>query len=181
MPHRILTTFGVVLIVAAAASGCSKSPQDRYDDAVSSLNDAQKSLNDAKNRVQSARQQVQQAQQSYQQAQQKLDATRQDIQKARQNVAQDATDQILFRVLQRDVLKKSQFENAAISVGVEQRVVTLTGSVPDKSTRDDAVKLVKQQPGVAHVVDRLNIGDDQSNAPNPSSNGQNPNQGNSNN
>ncbi|WP_158583488.1 BON domain-containing protein [Salinisphaera sp. Q1T1-3] len=165
MHCRFRTTFAAGLFAATLATGCSQSPQDQYDDAVNSLNDSKQELNDAQKRVENARQQMRQAQQSFQQAQQDLDSTRQDMEQARQKVQKSATDQILFRVLQKDVLNKSRFSDAAISVGVEQSVVTLTGAVPDKKTRDKAVELVKNQPGVAHVVDRLQISKSGDSAP----------------
>lgn len=155
-PYRYALAAALVGLGAVAA-GCSQSPQEQYDDSVNSLKDVRQDVSDAKDQVRDARENVQDAQQAYQDAQNQLASARQQLQESTSSVQKNASDQVLFRTLQRDVLKRDEFSDAAISVNVEQRVVTLTGKVADADTKNDAVKLVSQQPGVAHVIDKLQV------------------------
>lgn len=158
MRHFLLTT-GVLFSVALV--GCSQSPQEQYDAAVESVNEAQSAIKDAKKKVDKTNEKIAAARKDHQKAQQALNEKQETLREARSKAQKQASDEILFRVLQRDVLTKDAFEKSAISVSVDQRVVTLTGSVPDADTRDEAVKLVRNQPGVANVRDQLELENDQ--------------------
>ena len=141
MRHFLLTT-GVLFSVALV--GCSQSPQEQYDAAVESVNEAQSAIKDAKKKVDKTNEKIAAARKDHQKAQQALNEKQETLREARSKAQKQASDEILFRVLQRDVLTKDAFEKSAISVSVDQRVVTLTGSVPDADTRDEAVKLSLQ-------------------------------------
>ena len=98
-------------------------------------------------------------------AEAKLKEARNKVEAASQVVNKTVNDEVLFRTIQREVLDKKEFDKAAISVGVKNRVVTLTGNVPDEDTRKRAVKLAREQAGVKDVNDELQVGEDKTSAP----------------
>lgn len=151
-----VTVFGL--------AGCSQSPQEQYDAAVESVNEAQSEISEAKEKVEETDEKIADARKAHQKAQAALDEKQESLREARAKAQKQASDEILFRVLQRDVLTKDAFEKSAISVSVNQRVVTLTGTVQDTDTRERAVKLVRNQPGVADVRDQLELQNDAQNS-----------------
>ncbi|MBH03915.1 MAG: hypothetical protein CMP08_07305 [Xanthomonadales bacterium] len=160
--RHFLSTTGVLFSVALIGlAGCSQSPQEQYDAAVESVNEAQSAIQEARKKVEKTEEKIAEAREDHQEAQQTLNKKQNNLREARARAQKQASDEILFRVLQRDVLTKDAFEKSAISVSVDQRVVTLTGSVPDADTRNEAVKLVRNQPGVADVRDQLELENDQ--------------------
>lgn len=152
------------MLATLLAAGCSESPQEKYNDATSHLNDAKKTRKQAQEKVADAREQVQDAQKKLKQAQDKLQQARQKVIAATQAVNKTVNDEVLFRTLQKKLLDSDKFSKAAISVGVNQRVVTLTGTVPDQNTRKQAVQAVRNQPGVASVNDQLQVSNDKNDA-----------------
>lgn len=153
------------MLAALIVAGCSESPQEKYNDATSHLNDAKKARKQAQDKVADAREQVQDAQKNLKNAQNKLQQARQKVISATQAVNKTVNDQVLFRTLQKKLLDNDAFSKAAISVGVDKRVVTLTGTVPDEKTRQQAVQTVHNQPGVASVNDQLQVSNGNNGAP----------------
>lgn len=172
------TVIVCLMLATLVAAGCSESPQEKYNDATSNLNDAKKARKQAQDNVADARKQVQKAQKKLSDAQDKLQQKRQKVIAAKQAVNKTVNDEILFRTLQKKLLDNDKFSKAAISVGVNQRVVTLTGTVPDQATHKQAVQAVRSQPGVASVNDQLQVSDGKNGAPSP--NGSSDQGGNSN-
>lgn len=156
-----------VLLSALAVAGCSESPQEKYNDATSKLQDAKKARQKAKDKVADAKEEVKDAKQGLDEAQDKLQEARQKVIAATQAVNKTVNDEVLFRTLQRSVLNKDEFAKSAISVGVNDRVVTLTGTVPDQKTHKKALQVVRDQAGVASVNDQLEVADGKNGAPQP--------------
>lgn len=153
---RFVVLVCLVLTVLLAA-GCSESPQEKYNDAMSKLNDAKKTRQQAQQKVSDARQTIQDDQKKLKEAQGKLDEANQKVATANHSVDKVVNDDVLFRTLQKKLLNDDQFSDAAISVGVNHRVVTLTGTVPDQDTRQQAAKVARSQAGVAHVNNQLQV------------------------
>ena len=72
-------------------------------------------------------------------------------------IGANATDPVMFRMVQKQLLDDDDLEDVAISARVERGVVTLSGVVPDAELRDRAVKLAEAVPGVVSVQDRIQI------------------------
>jgi osmotically-inducible protein OsmY len=68
-----------------------------------------------------------------------------------------ATDPVLFRMVQKQLLEDDDLEEFAISARVERGVVTLTGVVKNAELRERAVKLAEAVPGVVSVQDRMQV------------------------
>lgn len=151
------TVIVCLMLTALFVVGCSQSPQEKYNDAMSKLSDAKKDRDKAKDKVKDARQQVQDDQDKLDKAQAKLDKANQKVASANQAVDKVVNDDVLFRTLQKKLLDDDTFSDSAISVGVSHRVVTLTGTVPDQDTRKRATKVVRNQAGVASVNNQLQV------------------------
>lgn len=163
---RTLLLLSILLIGAAGLTACSESPQQKYDSATGHLQDAKKALSDAKQKVDSQQKEVDEARKKLGELQQKVNAKRQKVVTATQKVNKTVSDEVLFRTLQKNLLDKDQFSDSAISVGVHNLVVTLSGVVPDQDTHDQAIKVTRNQAGVADVRDQLQIGDQDNGASN---------------
>lgn len=146
-----------VVLLSALLSACGDDAQARYDRATEALADAREQRQAAQERVQEKQQELDKLQAKLNEAEERLEAAREQLQKAKAKVNASVNDEVLFRTIQRKMLDEDRFGDAAIAVGVSDRVVTLTGSVPDKATRDQAIKLAENQSGVQEVVDFLEV------------------------
>lgn len=161
--HMIQSRFRSILILAAMALalttlvGCSETPQEKYDKAVAELKKAREARKDALESVNEKKQELEELRAELNEAQAELANARNKVEAAAQAVDKTVTDEVLFRTIQHDVLDKKGFDKAAISVGVTNRVVTLTGHVPDAETHDRALKLAREQPGAKNVIDDLDV------------------------
>lgn len=156
---RTLLVLSALLIGAAALTGCSESPQQKYDSATNHLKDAKKALSEAKDKVDSKQKEIDKEKKKLSDLQQTVEARRDKVASATQAVNKTVNDEVLFRTLQKNLLDKDKFSDAAISVGVDNLVVTLSGVVPDQDTHDQAIQVTRNQAGVADVRDKLQIGD----------------------
>lgn len=145
----------VVLTVLLAA--CGDDAQERYDRATEALADARDQRQEAQERVQDKQQELENLRDKLNKAEERLEDAREQLQKAKAKVSASVNDEVLFRTIQRKLLDEDRFGDAAIAVGVSERVVTLTGTVPDQATRDKAMKVAENQSGVKEVVDFLEI------------------------
>jgi osmotically-inducible protein OsmY len=68
-----------------------------------------------------------------------------------------ATDPVLFRLVQKQLLEDAKLEPFAISARVDRGVVTLSGVVKDEKLRARAVELAQSVPGVLSVQDRMQV------------------------
>jgi osmotically-inducible protein OsmY len=82
-------------------------------------------------------------------------------------VGAHATDPLLFRMVQKQLLDDDDLEEVAISARVEHGVVTLSGVVPEAELRERAVKLAESVPGVLSVQDRIQVAGEKPAAPAP--------------
>lgn len=175
LPRQTLTLFTALTLGAVLVTGCSESPQEKYSKATSHLNDVKEDFKQAKKKVTDQQGDVSDAQSKLHDLQDKVNAQRKKVVTATQAVDKTVSDQVLFRTLQKELLNKDEFSDAAISVAVSNLTVTLTGSVPDQDTHDQAIKTTRNQPGVADINDQLKIADQQSGKDNKQ--GQNEGQG----
>jgi len=68
-----------------------------------------------------------------------------------------ATDPVLFRMVQKELLDDDELEDVAIAARVDHGVVTLSGVVAKEKLRERAVKLAEAVPGVVSVQDRIQV------------------------
>lgn len=137
--------------------GCSKGPQQRYQAAVSALEQAREAQAQAADTVAARQQALAEQQQKLAAARTRLEQANDRLQQAEARIEQVVNDQVLFRAIQRELLRAERFSGAAIAVGVADRVVTLTGTVPDKASKQAALQAARSHPGVRSVNDQIEI------------------------
>lgn len=146
-----------LMLAAFVLVGCSESPLEAYHDAVDRLADVSDTVSEQKAEVERLRKRLDTVRERLQEAMAALEEDRAALAAARQSAAEHASDQVLFHVIQNQLLHDDNFQNAVITVGVDSGQVTLTGVVPDKRTRDAARQLAAGQPGVTAVVSKLTV------------------------
>jgi hypothetical protein len=97
------------------------------------------------------------AQDALAQARGELRDTEQKIAAIEKQVGAHATDPVLFRLVQKQLLDDDELHDVAISAKVERGAVTLSGVVKDASLRERAVKIAESVPGVVSVQDRIQL------------------------
>lgn len=152
------SSITVSLVLATVfVIGCSEAPQQRYEAAVEALQEAKTARADAAETVAARKKALARQKQKLEQANAYLAETNQHLQQAKAQLNKIVNDKILFRAVQQAMLNTERFSSAAISVGVKNRIVTLTGFVPDKSTQAAALDKARAFPGVRKVRDELKI------------------------
>jgi osmotically-inducible protein OsmY len=76
---------------------------------------------------------------------------------AKASVGLHATDELLFRSVQKLLLEDSGLRDIAIRAVVSQGAVTLSGESPTLELRDRAVELAGSVPGVTEVTSRIAV------------------------
>ena len=158
---RFATVLTSLVLGASLLAGCSETPQEKYDNAVEQLKEARESRNEAQEALNEKKEELNELQANLNESENELQEARQKVAAASEAVNKTVNDQVLFRTIQRDVLNEKSFDKSAISVGVKDRVVTLTGVVPDEETRELALEKARSQAGVEDVVDELQLEDEQ--------------------
>ena len=77
---------------------------------------------------------------------------------AQSQVSLYATDDVLFRTIQKRLLEDGSLEGVAISAQVQDGVVLLAGDVPDEELRDRALEIARSVPGSLAVESRIRVG-----------------------
>lgn len=149
--------IAVVLMFSVLISACGDDAQQRYDRATEALKDAREQRQEAQTAVQEKEKELSKLQDKLNDAEERLADARDQLRAAQAKVNESVNDEVLFRTLQKKMLDEDRFGDAAIAVGVSDRVVTLTGTVPDQSTHKKALKIARNQSGVEEVVDFIEI------------------------
>jgi len=68
-----------------------------------------------------------------------------------------ATDELLFRSVQKLLLEDSRLGDVAIRAEVSQGIVTLSGEAPTAELRDRALELAESVPGVSDVTSHIRV------------------------
>jgi osmotically-inducible protein OsmY len=153
---RSILTAGLVGVLLFAG-GCSEDPQQRYERAAANLQAAEQARAEAQRAVSEKKAELARLQEKLDAAERRLQQVRERMASASQKLEQSVNDEVLFRSIQRAMLDEERFAGAAIAVGVEDRVVRLTGTAPDEATRDMAIETARSYAGVKEVVDFLEV------------------------
>lgn len=166
-PFRPRTHFiaTVLLICLVGAVGCNSSPpEEKLEEAAENLHQAQEvteaqreEISHLNDELAAKHAEVRDAKEELEEARQRLDKAQRRLQRARERLDTRATDVALFRRIQRSLLDDDALKNTAISVRVDDRVVTLQGTLADPGQRDRAIEIASAAPGVAQVKDSLQV------------------------
>lgn len=132
---------------------------------------AEAQLAEARQQLERARQEVASAEARHEDAQRKLERAREardqaaealrrakaELARARKEVGRFATDDAIFRSVQRRLLEDEKLSEVAIPVRVKEGVVVLTGSVPERSLAERAEELAREASGVIEVRNHIEV------------------------
>jgi len=85
-----------------------------------------------------------------------IDARR-DLASAEGRLSDRATDEVLFRAIQRQLLQDKALRDTAVAVHVEDGRVTLTGRVPEAKLRARAEASIARARGVKSLENRIEV------------------------
>jgi osmotically-inducible protein OsmY len=125
---------------------------------------ASEELAAARSTVEAAKAVVEQRQGVVSDANAQLDASRQELREAEERLARAAsqvdvraTDDVLFRSVQRRLLEDGELEDVAVAATVSNGTVTLSGRVPNGGLADRAEEIANDTPGVVRVESLIEV------------------------
>lgn len=156
-PFRpVLVALLALAVVGATACG-GGDRQAKLSKAIKARAEAREHLEDAHKALSKAEARLAEAQTARDQAAKSVQGAERALSEAEAKVGLYATDDELFRHIQKLLLEDRDLKDAAISASVKSGVVTLSGHVPDARARDHAIELARGVPGVVNVKSELVI------------------------
>jgi osmotically-inducible protein OsmY len=138
------------------ATACSDpTPEQLLADATAAYNKAQTVADKARADLELREEAFAKAQENRDESASKLRDAERSLAEAKVALGLVATDELLFREVQRSLLDDPELEKVAIQASVNGGVVRLTGSVPDAELAERAAGIAGAVPGVAGVEDRI--------------------------
>jgi len=164
--------LAVVAILLLAIVGCDESePEEKLEEAAEQLHDAREARNEQQEQISEIHDElndkqaeIREAEKELAQAREQLTEAQQRLQEARQRLDSRATDVALFRRIQSSLLNDEELTQAAVSVSVEDRVVTLNGTVTGDGELERAIEIASSAPGVARVKSEIDVRQEQTEA-----------------
>lgn len=154
MRVRLLGT----LLVCALAAGCGGGDEaERLAALGEELGSLRENLTQIRDRVGEREAAAKAAQDALAEARGAQRESERRIAEIEKELGTHATDPVLFRMVQKQLLDDDDLEDVAISAKVERGVVTLSGVVPEKELKERALKLAEAVPGVVSVQDRIQV------------------------
>jgi osmotically-inducible protein OsmY len=158
--HRVSSSivgFSTLMLL----NGCASPPEERLETAAHNVREAREAVGEQNEELVDKHDEVREAEEELGEARERLTEAQQRLQRARQQLDTQATDVALFRSIQRSLLDDSALTDAAVSVQVVNRVVTLQGTLTEPGQRDRAIAIATSSPGVAQVKEALRVKDDE--------------------
>jgi len=150
--------FRALLLAGLLAASCGGGDEEaRLEKLSHELGSVREGLPAIRTRVAEREATAKAAQDELAQARGELRESERRIAEIEKEVGAHATDPLLFRMIQKQLLEDDDLEDVAISARVEHGVVTLSGVVPEAELRERAVKLTESVPGVVSVQDRIQV------------------------
>jgi len=149
--------FGSLLLAGALLAGCGDSEEAKLAALTEELGTLREGLVETRAEVAEREAKAKAAQDSLAAARSEQRDAERRIAEIEKELGTHATDPVLFRMVQKQLLDDDDLEGVAISARVERGVVTLSGVVSEEKLRERAVKLAESVPGVVSVQDRIQI------------------------
>ena len=153
-----IISFVAAISAGALLLGCGAS------DPEVDLERASKAADETRSEVEIAAEKVKQREAEVKQAQDKLVEARAALRKIEEELAKreakvdrSATDDVLFRAVQKRLLEDGDLASVAIAAHVNNGLVTLSGNVPDAKLRDRAALVARETPGVQRVESHVQV------------------------
>jgi osmotically-inducible protein OsmY len=141
--------------VALACGGSD--PEVDLEEASQAVEEARAQVDEARETVQARESEMQEVQERLAEARSVLREAESELAKREAVVNRSATDDVLFRAVQKRLLEDDDLADVAIAARVSKGIVTLSGSVPEAKLRDRAVEVARKTPGVIRVESRIEV------------------------
>lgn len=136
--------------------GCGEpDPEEALEEASAELARAREVLTEAEGDVDGLRTKMRELEEKLADSERVRREAGRHVNEAEALVTERASDDVLFRAVQRRLLEDPKLADVAVTAGVASRVVTLRGVVATDALRARAVAVAKAAPGVAEVIDEL--------------------------
>lgn len=145
------------LLCAAPLAGCGDSEEAKIEALTKELGTLREGLAESRAQVAEREATAKTAQDALATARGEQRESERRIAEIEKELGTHATDPVLFRMVQKELLDDDDLEDVAISARVERGVVTLSGVVDEEKLRERAVKLAESVPGVVSVQDRIQV------------------------
>jgi len=149
--------FGSLFLAGALFTGCGDSEEAKLAALTEELGTLREGLTETRAEVAEREATAKAAQDALAAARGEQRESERRIAEIEKELGTHATDPVLFRMVQKQLLDDDDLEDVAISARVERGVVTLSGVVSEEKLRERAVKLAESVPGVVSVQDRIQV------------------------
>ena len=149
--------LGTLLLAGALLAGCGDSEEARIAALTEELGTLREGLVATRARVAEREATAKAAQDALAAARGEQREAEARIAEIEKELGEHATDPVLFRMVQKQLLDDDDLEDVAISARVERGVVTLSGVVEDEDLRERAAKVAGAVPGVVSVQNRIQL------------------------
>jgi osmotically-inducible protein OsmY len=155
--------FRALLLAAACfgllpAAGCGGDDEAaRVEELSRELDALREGLPSLRARVEERERTAKTAQDELAEARNELRASESRIADIQREIGKHATDPVLFRMVQQELLEDENLQEVAISARVENGSVILSGVVPNAELGARAVELAESVPGVVSVQSRIQV------------------------
>ena len=142
--------------LSVASLGCGEpDPEEALEAASAELDGARQELAASDAGVREIRTQMRELEDQLADAERVRREAQRHVNEAEALVSERASNDVLFRAVQRRLLEDPALADAAVTAHVVSRVVTLRGEVANARLLDRAVEVARAAPGVARVVSEL--------------------------
>ena len=153
---RALLATATAAVIAAA--GCGEAdPDAALEEASAELDAAREQLEAADAGIREIRSEMREAEERLVDAERVRREAQRHVTEAEALLSERASDDVLFRAVQRRLLEDETLADSAVVALVADRVVTLRGQLANERLRARAVEVARSAPGVAEVVSELQI------------------------
>jgi osmotically-inducible protein OsmY len=149
---------GIVAMTLLLACGGSDPAVD-LEKASKAAEQTRSARENALEKVKQREAEVKEAQARLEEARKALRDIEAELAKRVAKVDKSATDEVLFRAVQKRLLEDGDLASVAIAAHVNNGLVTLTGNVPKAALSDRAVVVASETAGVQRVENRIAVVD----------------------
>lgn len=156
-PHTSLVS-ALCLVALTGWIACGEpTREEKLRSATDKLEEVESRLERARSTLEAREQTLESAREQFEEARDEVRGLEREREKARQAVGEFATDDVLFRTIQKRLLEDEDFERVAIKVAVRGGMVTLSGEVPDSGLKERAGEVAGEVPGVHGVRNDIRV------------------------
>jgi len=152
----LLVLAGLCLSLAA----CGESREEKLRRASEALQSARQEVHKLRDEVKGKEEKQIAAEQELMAARKSLTEAESRLADAESKVDLKATDEAIFRAVQKRLLEDKKLRDTAISATVDHGAVTLHGRVSDEALVKYALGLARETPGVASVESEIQVAEE---------------------